>query len=164
MVAGRAGFSADSPRAGLPGSWALTRAPACSRLHAGRRGGADATEFVRASAESLPLGDREFDVALSCIAFHHFPDPSGALSEICRVLKPGGRLLVCDMCGEGLLARVMLFYGRLVAADRDYHTRESLAALARGAGFHVTGARIVNRFPPTLLLTASPGVSSGLSG
>lgn len=117
-------------------------------------GNTGAIEFVEASAESLPLGDGEFDLALSCIAFHHFPDPPGALGEMRRVLRPGGRLLICDMCGEGLLARVMLTYGRLLAADRAYFDRDSLASLVREAGLDVTGARIVNRFPPALLVTA----------
>lgn len=122
-----------------------------ARAHSGEMAG---LEFMEASAESLPPGDGEFDVALSCIAFHHFPDPGGALQEMRRVLKPGGRLLICDMCGEGLLSRMMLLYGRLIATDRHYYDRKSLAALARVAGFDVAGTWIINRFPPAMLLTA----------
>ena len=71
----------------------------------------DKIAYLAGSAESLPVGDAEFDVVTSCIAFHHFPDPDIAVSEMYRVLKPGGRLFICDLTQQGLLGRAMLFYG-----------------------------------------------------
>ncbi|MCB9078001.1 MAG: class I SAM-dependent methyltransferase [Anaerolineaceae bacterium] len=43
-----------------------------------------------ADAEALPFDDNSFDLVTCRIAFHHFPNPHQALSEIARVLKPGG--------------------------------------------------------------------------
>jgi len=71
-----------------------------------------------------------------------------------RVLKNNGRLFLCDMSGEGILARVMLTYGRLCATDNHYFDRASLQELVRAAGFETTGAAIMHRFPPALLITA----------
>ena len=47
-----------------------------------------------ASADSLPLDDGRFDVALCTQTLEHVPDPARAVSELHRVLKPGGVLLL----------------------------------------------------------------------
>jgi SAM-dependent methyltransferase len=54
-------------------------------------------ETVEGELEELPLPDRSFDVAVLSQALHHADDPARALSEACRVLAPGGRLLVIDL-------------------------------------------------------------------
>ena len=52
---------------------------------------------VRGGAvETLPLDDEELDVALLFMVTHFILDPARALSEACRVLKPGGRLVLLD--------------------------------------------------------------------
>ena len=53
--------------------------------------------WKRGEIERLPLEDTTFDVALLSQALHHAVDPSRALQEAVRVLKPGGRLLVLDL-------------------------------------------------------------------
>jgi len=46
---------------------------------------------------SLPFPDAHFSIASSRFAFHHLEDPLSALKEMCRVVKPGGRVVVADM-------------------------------------------------------------------
>ena len=53
--------------------------------------------FVKGYAEELPFLDNSFDLVFSRLAFHHFTDVSRAFSEMVRVLKPGGKLLLVDM-------------------------------------------------------------------
>jgi arsenite methyltransferase len=50
--------------------------------------------FLRADAQRLPFRDETIDVAVSIAVLQLIPDPAAALSEIARVLKPGGRLAV----------------------------------------------------------------------
>lgn len=45
--------------------------------------------FKLARASDLPFPDQGFDVIVSANAFHYFPDPAIALTEMQRVLKPG---------------------------------------------------------------------------
>ena len=55
-------------------------------------------DFRHAAMEDLPFPDESFDVVLSCQALHHVPRDAKiqALTEMHRVLKPGGRLLLLD--------------------------------------------------------------------
>ena len=52
------------------------------------------TEFKVMDAESLEFKPASFDAVVSLFALLHFPNPSNALKEMFRVLKPGGTLVV----------------------------------------------------------------------
>ena len=47
-----------------------------------------------ANAENLPFKDNSFDVVYSSGVIHHVPDMEKAVSEIHRVLKPGGKAIL----------------------------------------------------------------------
>ena len=51
-------------------------------------------EFLKMDAESLQFAPASFDVVLSLFALLHFPNPDIALTEMFRVLKPGGTLVI----------------------------------------------------------------------
>lgn len=51
-------------------------------------------EFRVADAENLDFADDSFDLVYSHGVLHHTPDTAGAVREIHRVLKPGGRAIV----------------------------------------------------------------------
>ena len=54
-----------------------------------RRGGGAA--YVRSGAAELPFADASFDAAVACLVFEHIDDVDGAIAEIARVVRPGGR-------------------------------------------------------------------------
>lgn len=51
-------------------------------------------EFVRGDAHAMPFPDGSFDAAYSLRVFEVIGDPRRVLSEMARVLRPGGRLFV----------------------------------------------------------------------
>jgi ubiquinone/menaquinone biosynthesis C-methylase UbiE len=59
--------------------------------------GRENVELRRGDVTALPLGDGVLDAALLVLITHYLPDPSVALREVARVLRPGGRLLLVDM-------------------------------------------------------------------
>lgn len=52
-------------------------------------------------AEKLPFDDHAFDVVISRYSAHHWHDVGMALREVCRVLKPGSRLIMMDVMSPG---------------------------------------------------------------
>lgn len=62
--------------------------------------------FHQANAESLPFGEATFDCVCSMGVLHHTPDTGGAVAEVYRVLKPGGRLITMFYHRNSALYRV----------------------------------------------------------
>ena len=59
-----------------------------------QRLGEDADLHVADLAAPLPFADAEFDDVVASLVLHYLEDWAGPLSELRRVLKPGGRLMV----------------------------------------------------------------------
>jgi ubiquinone/menaquinone biosynthesis C-methylase UbiE len=72
-----------------------------------------------ASAEALPFPDACFDAAYLVTVLGEIPGPLAALTELRRVLKPGGRLVIGEF------------------ADRHHLTLTTLVRLANEAGLHL---------------------------
>lgn len=54
-------------------------------------------QFSEQSIEKVDFNDSTFDSIISLMAFHHYKNPKAFFSEIERVLKPGGVLLLADI-------------------------------------------------------------------
>jgi len=54
-----------------------------------RRGGGP--WYLRAGADALPFPAEAFDAVIACLVFEHITDLDGAVAEVARVLRPGGR-------------------------------------------------------------------------
>ncbi len=92
--------------------------------------------FEVANVERLPFPDGRFTAVLCSNAFHHYPDPAGAVAEMSRVLAPGGRLALGDATSDLRAARIA---DRFLRWFEPGHVRlyraEELGAFVQGAGF-----------------------------
>ncbi|MBG04875.1 MAG: SAM-dependent methyltransferase [Rhodospirillaceae bacterium] len=54
-------------------------------------------EFREGDAQAMPFADATFDGIVTRLAIHHFAEPAKVMSEMYRVLKPGGRAVIVDV-------------------------------------------------------------------
>ncbi|MGD6962915.1 class I SAM-dependent methyltransferase [Fictibacillus phosphorivorans] len=58
------------------------------------------SEFIVADAENLPFSDHSFDLALSTCVMFLLPDPAKGISEVHRVLKDDGQIVMLNPSGK----------------------------------------------------------------
>ena len=79
----------------IPDGWSITLTDASAgmvREAEGRLGPDRRFRFLLADAQEIPFEDETFDAVLANHMLYHVPDRSRALSEVARVLRPGGCL------------------------------------------------------------------------
>jgi ubiquinone/menaquinone biosynthesis C-methylase UbiE len=59
----------------------------------------------KGNAEALPFVDRSFDLVFCRSSLHHFGDPRGAVAEMVRVCRPGGRVAINDLIAPSQAVR-----------------------------------------------------------
>jgi demethylmenaquinone methyltransferase / 2-methoxy-6-polyprenyl-1,4-benzoquinol methylase len=62
----------------------------------GRTAAAGRHHLVNGDALALPFEDATFDAVTISFGLRNVPDPQAALAEFARVLRPGGRAVVCE--------------------------------------------------------------------
>ncbi|QDQ11452.1 methyltransferase domain-containing protein [Streptomyces spectabilis] len=97
-------------------------------------------EFRQADAMQLPFPDASFDAAYAIESLLHMSDQRTALAHLARVLRPGGRLVVADLClsavphgadADAVAAASQVFQVSSIASPDEYRT------LLEEAGFKV---------------------------
>jgi len=96
-------------------------------------------EVVRGVAEHLPFRGGSFDLVLIVTALCFFCDVARALGEACRVLMPGGSLLVAFIDSEGELGKRYAAERRTSRFMRDarFVSEDEVRAMLEEAGFSV---------------------------
>jgi ubiquinone/menaquinone biosynthesis C-methylase UbiE len=140
--------------------------------------------FREGNAAELPFADGDFDAVMTRLSVHHFDRPGRAMSEIFRVLRPGGSFVIADVISSEVPTEAELQNAIEILRDPS-HVRmlpgSELAALVRSAGFAIESLAswdkprefaewmgIVNdasRVPPLLAVMgalANAGVSAGM--
>jgi len=112
--------------------------------------------FVAGDALALPFADRSFDVVTISFGLRNLADPQAGLAEMLRVIRPRGRLVVCefshlparslDRAYQQYLATVLPAiagrlsgnaeaYAYLAESIRDWPSQADLAEVIRSAGW-----------------------------
>ncbi len=59
--------------------------------------GIENIRFQKGVVQDMPFEDESFDIVSSRYAFHHFADPRPVISEMVRVCKTGGHIIIVDI-------------------------------------------------------------------
>lgn len=118
--------------------------------------------FVAGDAAALPFADASFDAVTISFGLRNVADTVGALREMLRVTRPGGRLVVCEFSRPAwapwravyttyltaVLPRVASLvssnteaYTYLAESIQDWPDQAALAALLQEAGWRSVGYR-----------------------
>lgn len=113
-------------------------------------------EFMKGDSENMPFKNATFDAVTVAFGVRNFENPVAGLTEISRVLRPGGRIVVLEFSKPRLFPFRQLynFYfrnilpiaGRLISKDKSAYTylpesvnqfpeREAFMELLRESGF-----------------------------
>jgi SAM-dependent methyltransferase len=97
----------------------------------------DNVAWQQGDVRSLLWPEASFNIVVTRFSFHHFQDPLGALREMIRVCRPGGRVVVVDMYASEEKAKAEA-WNRLEVLRDPSHVRalslRELTGLFRDAG------------------------------
>ncbi|MEA1869670.1 MAG: methyltransferase domain-containing protein [Euryarchaeota archaeon] len=101
-------------------------------------------DFRVMDAESLGFEDESFDIVSCRFAFHHFTDPGKAVSEMARVCKTGGKIVLVDGLSSEDAAKSE-YHNRIEQLRDPSHVRlysePELAGMLKDAGLKIIHAR-----------------------
>jgi ubiquinone/menaquinone biosynthesis C-methylase UbiE len=99
-------------------------------------------------AEALPFPDASFDHVACVSALLYFDNAQKALSEIRRVMKPGGRLYLRTVNSKNLARRWVR--SNIDPAAHNYYDEQELRTFLLSCGFEVKRTFTYGFFPPIL--------------
>ena len=113
-------------------------------------------EVTHGDARQLPFNDGTFDVALSNFVLHELSSPTDRhrmVKEMCRVLKPGGRLALIDF----------IFTQECVTTLRDFGCEDAVRFRIGGLGNWVGAVLMLGTFQLCSVTATTPSGSKDLS-
>lgn len=135
--------------------------PSAAALRAARRAARTCGErlrLVRGDAQALPFEDAAFDLVIAVTALCFVPDPDRAMSEMARVLRPGGRLVLGELglwSAWAAWRRAKALFGPSIWRHTRFWTPRDLRRLAARAGLVPDRIRGAVFHPPLTIAAAA---------
>ena len=119
--------------------WGVATEPSREMLRiAGKKRRPENVRLVQSSAEHLPFQDNSFDAAFATLVFCSLTSPDQPFSEIRRVLKPAGMLLLLEhVRPDGLLGPIFDLLNLITVPLFNDHFNRRTAMAACAAGLEV---------------------------
>lgn len=110
--------------------------PTQSMLDIAKQRLANKAHLKQAWAETLPFESASFDTIVACNMFHYIDEPTLALKEMKRLLKPKGRVVITDWCNNDMISRAYnLFLQSFNKAHFKTYSKNEFHHLLLSSGF-----------------------------
>ncbi len=106
--------------------------------------------WILCPANSLKFGDNTIDIVTCSHAFHHFQNQDKAISEMYRVLKPGGLLIIADGQKRNIWGWLIFTVVELVEGKVHHTNKKERTKLLEKYHF-IYSHMEVNHLVPTLI-------------
>lgn len=99
-----------------------------------------------ADITSLGFGDNRFDKVIAGNVIHLLDNPNGAIAELVRVCKPGGKVIIPTYINmtEGKTGKIAALFGKAGAGFKRQFDMESYKRFFREAGYKDVTYRLVD--------------------
>ncbi len=110
--------------------------------------------ILAADSERLPFAPASFDLVTCANSFHHYPDQLGVVTQMRRVLRPGGAVILLDGFRDNAIGW-FVFDVVVAAVEKDVHHAawHEIDAMFQGAGLRNIRRRKYNLLFPVLVTT-----------
>ena len=114
-------------------------------------------EIRTADILNLPFSDESFDTVIAANVIHLLDDPYKALSELDRVCRPGGKLIIPTYVNKDKAKGIDKTIDRAGADFKQDFTYESYRAFFAGAGYTKIRTRLIDgRVPCAIAVITKP--------
>jgi ubiquinone/menaquinone biosynthesis C-methylase UbiE len=101
-----------------------------------------AVALLQSDAQSLPFGDSTFDAAIGTLVFCSIPDPASAFTEIVRVVRPGGKVVLLEhVRPDGMLGNCFDLLDVATTFLIDDHFNRRTSTMAKECGLEIVDVR-----------------------
>jgi ArsR family transcriptional regulator len=123
-----------------------------------RKNGLANLAYKLGDIENVPLPDRSVDLAILSQALHHANHPQTAVNEACRILRPGGQLVVLDL-KEHAFEKARELYADVWLGFKE----SALHGFLKKAGFQKVEVTVVSRetVEPCFETLLASGIKAG---
>lgn len=89
---------------------------------------------LRGDVARMPFPDHSFDRIVVVDSLHHFVDARAAVTDMLRVLRPGGRLVIEEPDTQHRVVRLLALAERLALMDSHFFSAAEIRAMALAQG------------------------------
>ena len=119
----------------------------------------DNITFMKGSVEQLPFVSESFDLVITVLSLHHWKEKNKGISEIYRVLKKGGRIIIGDPLLEDWMSNRILGLLMQKLDGGTFTDKKRVSEYLNMAGFEDISIRLIpNTMKSLYLITAKKAI------